>query len=649
MRKVTATLLLAGVAAFALAPGTAWADERTGTLDGVEVADGAISAVLTAQGLQPGQVLDSSSVEVRLNGAVLPSTATRTGTDEVVERRAVLLIDVSGSMQGAGIDSAREAALAFLDLAPADVGIGILAFNDTVSEVIGITTDREAARQSVSTLSASRETALYDGVVAAVQALGSEGDRTLVVLSDGGDTISRTSLKDSVAALGGSGVRADVVGLNTDESQDAALAQIASAGRGTVTTTADSQSLAQAFAVSAAALDSQLSVQADLPDDAAGAATLTVTANASDDVVRADIPVALPQLPASAPAVPAMPDTSVVPVPAVPQGQPWTAYLLPIAVPVALAVFVLAMLMMAPLFRSQGKTRLRQLDVYSRSGRRDASQTELASDGSTRQLGQPLLDLSARFVENRGLEREMALRLDKADLPFRPHEWIVLRLAAALVVAAVFAVLGGGLLGTILGVVLGFVGTGLYRRLRTARRQKRFATQLPDALALVASSLQTGFSLPQALDAVSRDVAAPLGVELGRALAEARLGAEVEDALERVSERMESEDMRWTVMAIRIQRQVGGNLAETLRATVSTVRERAMLKRMVQALSAEGKLSAYILVGLPFAMAGYLFLTNRPYLSALWTNAIGWALLAVAAIGMAIGIFWMSKVIKVEV
>jgi tight adherence protein B len=186
-------------------------------------------------------------------------------------------------------------------------------------------------------------------------------------------------------------------------------------------------------------------------------------------------------------------------------------------------------------------------------------------------------------------------------------------------------------------------------RFLASRRGKKFDAQLPDVLTLVASSLRTGFSLPQALDAVAKDSPEPSAKEFSRALAETRIGADVAESLERMAARMGSDNMQWTAMAIRIQREVGGNLAETLKTTAKTLREREELRRHVKALSAEGKLSAYILIALPIGIFLYTMKTNRAYVELLWTRTMGLAMLAAGLVFMGIGIFWMRKVVDVEV
>jgi tight adherence protein B len=200
-----------------------------------------------------------------------------------------------------------------------------------------------------------------------------------------------------------------------------------------------------------------------------------------------------------------------------------------------------------------------------------------------------------------------------------------------------------------LGLGLGLAMPAFVLRFLAKRRTKKFETQLPDVLTLVASSLSTGFSLLQALDAVAKDAAEPAAKEFSRALAETRIGADVGEALERMAERTGSVNMRWTTMAIKIQREVGGNLAETLRTTAKTLREREELRRHVRALSAEGRLSAYILIALPIGIFLYTMKTNREYVELLWTRPLGLAMVAAGLVSLGIGVFWMRKVVDVQV
>lgn len=181
------------------------------------------------------------------------------------------------------------------------------------------------------------------------------------------------------------------------------------------------------------------------------------------------------------------------------------------------------------------------------------------------------------------------------------------------------------------------------------RRRAAFADQLPDLLQLIASALQSGFSLQQAVDAVVHENAQPAVGEFSRALAEVKLGADLDDCLDMIATRMDSADLHWTVMAIRIQRGIGGNLAEVLTTIVGTIRERGFLRRQVRSLSAEGRLSAVILVALPILVGAWLFLTDRTYMRTLYTTPMGLLLFIGAIALLVIGTFWMRRMIRLEV
>jgi len=300
--------------------------------------------------------------------------------------------------------------------------------------------------------------------------------------------------------------------------------------------------------------------------------------------------------------------------------------------------------------------------VSGRQRRVEAIQGYVTGDGSTpadersavSAISASLINLGDKVMDKRESTPKTQRLLERADLPLRLGEWAVLRVVAIVVgMAGGILLLHGGAISTFIGACLGaLVGVilpALFLKFAASRRSKKFETQLPDVLTLVASSLSTGFSLLQALDAVARDAAEPSAKEFSRALAETRIGADLNDSLEHLADRMESVNLRWTGMAIKIQREVGGNLAETLRNTAATLRDRESLRRHVNALSAEGKLSAYILVALPIGVFLFMLMANRPYVELLWTNMIGIGMLGGILINMAFGIFWMRKVVIVEV
>jgi len=269
-------------------------------------------------------------------------------------------------------------------------------------------------------------------------------------------------------------------------------------------------------------------------------------------------------------------------------------------------------------------------------------------------LSTTLTDLGERAAAGRSSTARTSALLERADLPLRTGEWVVLRVVAVIVGAAlgllmIHGSIAANLIGLLLGGGLGTLTPVVFLRISASRRARKFESQLPDVLTLVASSLQTGFSLLQALDAVAQDVAEPSAKELSRALAETRIGADIGESLDRMADRMDSNNLRWTSMAIGIQRQVGGNLAETLRTTATTLRDRESLHRHVRALSAEGRLSAYVLIAMPVGIFLYMTQVNRPYVSLLWTTPLGLVLSVVGLVMLAIGMVWMRHVVNVEV
>ncbi len=165
----------------------------------------------------------------------------------------------------------------------------------------------------------------------------------------------------------------------------------------------------------------------------------------------------------------------------------------------------------------------------------------------------------------------------------------------------------------------------------------------------MSGSLAAGLSLAQSVDTIVREGSEPITSEFKKVLVETRLGLSLETALQGVADRFQSKDFDWVVMAINIQRQVGGNLAELLDTVAGTMREREYIRRQVAALAAEGKISAYVLGGLPPAFLLYLVLANPTYVNVLFTRPLGIAMLVGGAVILSVGVFWMSRIIKVEV
>ncbi|HEY7323670.1 MAG TPA: type II secretion system F family protein [Streptosporangiaceae bacterium] len=308
------------------------------------------------------------------------------------------------------------------------------------------------------------------------------------------------------------------------------------------------------------------------------------------------------------------------------------------------ALFVLALLVVGSMGGGD-----RSRDVADRIERYGPRHAPAPAGGGASGGGGPVGWVTG-LLQSTNSEKGLAERLDLAGSERKPAEWVLLGVGgSALIAVALTLATGNLLIGVLGGALIGWLCMHAVLSARIGRRRNAFSEQLPDVLQLIAGSLQSGFSLPQAVDSVVREGTQPAADEFSRALAEARIGADLEDALNRVAHRMDSTDLRWTVMAIRIQREVGGNLAEVLRTTVGTMRERAFLRRQVTALSAEGRLSAYILVALPVLVGGWFFYSDPSYMRPLYTTLIGLVMLVGSVALVVVGAVWMRKLIKIEV
>lgn len=505
---------------------------------------------------------------------------------------AIILLDTSRALTGAQTEAARQAAQRYADALPPDVRVGLVTFNAQWRVVLAPTAKRS---EIISALYANQrvgETAagIYGALAAAesaVRAAGGGPGSRLLVLSEG-ETIPDPTVTPAFPV--------DMVIWSYDSDDNtAALRELAQESGGRVVTPADSAALASAFRSSAPA-----------PSTAHTAA------------------------PAPSPA-----------------GAAWSWQLWALLACIFVSLLLIGLFLTGALHREEPARRLEsQLDRHYAPRHRPRAVDDEPGEG---RVAGAAVGGVARMLGSDAQQR-LAWRLDLAGIARNPAEWVVLGCCASLVLIAALTVLTrNALVGVPAGALAGWLGMRLILNARIGRRRAAFAAQLPDVLQLVAGALQSGFSLPQALDGVVREDSQPAAGEFSRALAETRIGGELEAALDRVAGRMDSTDLRWSVMAIRIQREVGGNLAEVLRNTADTMRERAQMRRQVRALSAEGRLSAYILIALPILMAAYMFLARRDYLRPLYTTPVGVIMLIGSGILIVLGSLWMRQVVKVEV
>ena len=192
------------------------------------------------------------------------------------------------------------------------------------------------------------------------------------------------------------------------------------------------------------------------------------------------------------------------------------------------------------------------------------------------------------------------------------------------------------------------VGAWVLIAIKTGRRRSAFEDQLSDMLMSLSGSLRAGHSITQSMQSASIEMPAPMSEELARIVNADRVGRPASESMAEVGQKMQCEDFEWLSQAIEINREVGGDLANVLDHVAETVRERAQVKGQVRALAAEGKFSAYILIALPFFVGVFINLTNPGYMSALTQSMLGWIFISAGVVMMAIGSFWISRMVKIE-
>ena len=516
---------------------------------------------------------------------------------------------------GAPLAAAKAAAWKFLAQLPPAAVVSVVGFGASPTVVSTRSTDRGDQSWAVANLGAGGGTALYDALGTALAQLPPAGTgvrRVIVLLSDGGDTASTATLEATATALAASGAALFAVELRTIESNPEALARLA-AGSGGVTAASDPASLTAAFDAVARKLVRQYGVT--YRSAAHGGADVDVVLEAQGVRASARARLELPPAPASG---------------STPAGAPLGGWVLLLGGGLCGAALLMLLLGLVGSLGSRApKAR----------GLAPAKTRPTAFSGAAKRAEV----LGERVLRRRGGVASVSGALDAAGLDVRPGELFLGVFAADLAIVTLASLLVGPLAGVLLFVMVPLVAR-LAIDVLARRRRKKFTDQLAETLQILAGTLRAGHGLSQGIDTVSREAEAPTAEEIRRVAVEIRLGRDLVEALSSLADRMGSEDFRWVVQAIEIQRDVGGDLAEVLDSVASTIRDRT--RRQVAALSAEGRMSAWVLMVLPFGLAGVMAFTNKAYLSPLFGSPKGFKLLGVGAVLLVVGGLWLRRIVK---
>lgn len=299
------------------------------------------------------------------------------------------------------------------------------------------------------------------------------------------------------------------------------------------------------------------------------------------------------------------------------------------------AVLLVAVVLLVLLISTGG--RLVPMSRRRPAGAAPASALSRSAEGATRLAARALGDRAGNFEES----------LELAGLRLRPQEFMVVLASGMIVMFAVGLMLWGGVGGLLLLVATPLLALVVVRTL-VARRRKAFALQLDETLSVLAGSLRAGYSLPQAAATVAAESESPTSDVFTRIINESRVGRSFIEAMEDAAERVKNDDFYWIVQAIGINREVGGNLADVLDGVSLTIRERSQLKRQVDSLSAEGRLSAIILGALPVVVFLMLSLVNPGYVAKFGESTLGIAILVAAGVLLVLGLAWLRVLVKIK-
>jgi tight adherence protein B len=598
--------------------------------------------------LWDGQKLPADAFSAAVNGQ--PARLAKVDPLEAAGGRVavVLAVDTSGSMLAEdNMSRARTAANGFADQLSPRTKIGVLAFSTRPELVQPLTTNREQVRSAIAGLQAQGDTALRDAVVQASNLLGREpGQRNLVLLSDGEDDGSLASFDQAVAAARKAKATVYTVGLTVPgyPQDPRALEVLARRTGGRAVTGLRGDDLAGLYQRLGQELASQYVIDVELPQQTGRTIDFKITVEAAGVSASEQRTLLIrQQATTQTPAVP-----SLSPAPALSrlereQGR----YLAVLAGFVAVLLVALVVLVSRPGGGRPFRSLRRRLSPYSLTPA-IIDHRPTTAFGSSELAGRATA-MAETLVRRGNLEETFLDRLEAAGLNMRVAEYVLVSLGSAFGFPLLVLAASRNFVLALVAVPIGTIAPFLFLSIKASRRQAKFDEQLPATLQLLAGALRAGHSLLQAVDTVVREADDPIAGEFQRVLTEARLGRPLEEALDGMAKRMRSVDFEWTVMAINLQRQVGGNLAEVLGTVSQTIRDRYTLKRQIRALSAEGRLSSLILTMLPLVLFVALLALNPVFLAPLYTTRIGLLLLGGAAVLMCIGVLWMRKLTEMKV
>ncbi len=573
--------------------------------------------------LRAGQRIQSSQFTVLENGRpvldarVAPASAVRGSFG------AMLVIDTSNSMRGGPIRGAMEAARAFAARRNANQRLSLLAFNSSNELVLPFTRSQTEIDSALArTPGLASGTHIYDAVGQAIQLIHFAHYQTgaVVLLSDGADTGSSLGLDQVRKLAHDAHVRVFTVGLHSKTFRPVVLQQIAEATGGSFSQAATPADLAGIYSQLGLKLSNQYLVRYKSLIEPGRPVHVSVSVAG---VGRAKTIYAAPT---PAPISLEQPLGNKI----------WTSW-----ISLLVTCLIVAGLMGFALFvvlRPGGSTvRARLSEFVSTAGTKNARDP----------LPSRIFEGTEQSLEQTRWWQALKEILNLAEVKIPPVQLLVGTLVLTLFVAWFLATFVSAPLA-LLGFGVPFLVRGLILY-RVEKRRRAFGEQLPDNLDIVASGLRAGHSLVGGLSLVVKDAAEPSRSEFQRVVADEQLGVPLEDALAVVARRMKSRDVEQVALVSSLQRETGSNSAEVLDRVIEGIRERAGLRRLVRGLTAQGRLSRWVVTFLPVGLLLAVSLINPTYMKPLFTHTSGRIMLTVGVLMIVAGSVVIKKIVDIKV
>jgi len=576
-------------------------------------------------------VVSSTQPQLRENGRpVTGIQATNLGEAKSV----VLAVDRSQSMAGRSLHDATDAARAFVAAKGPGDRVEVIAFGHDalgLTRFSSSTVDADAALAGL-TPDAQSGTALYDAVVSAAAALQAEDlpGRVILLVTDGRDVSSSATLERAVEAAQRARAAVYAIGIAGHDFTPTPLRELAARTGGVYLEAASSSELRALYASLSASLAHTWQVRYLTASRPGEQVRLTAASDGAQTTRTLDLRV--PGLATAAGQPP-----SVLPA------HLWRSPFAPLILVAAVGLLVLLAAAFGNAARSGSWLSARLAPHLGPSQRRRGAKQR--RQGAT-SLRRTVVTATEQAFANVRQFRALQRLLMRADVPLLAAELLYASIGCAVAVGLVVGLAGVGPLLTLLLMVAGAGIPVAWVTYRSRARMKAFDNQLPDLLITVAASLKAGHSFRHAIQAVVDEGVDPAAKEFRRVLTETRLGRPMDEALAEMSDRVGSKNLTFVLNAVTIQRQIGGSLAGLFDMVAETVRQRQQFARKIRSLTAMGRMSAYVLGGLPFAVALLISVINPSYMSPLWHSSTGHTLVAVALGMIAVGAAFLRKIVS---